>query len=102
MTAKTELPTVPAALVDVSMIDAPQCAAAAGISLSQWHELVRTGTAPAPAFREPRCTRWRLADVRAWLIQRASGNTYPGRTVALAQRASSVAKAKRQSAQAGA
>jgi hypothetical protein len=53
------------------------------------YELVKEGEAPPPAFRAPRCTRWRLADVRAWLIERAErGNQDAARhVVAQAQRA---------------
>jgi predicted DNA-binding transcriptional regulator AlpA len=57
------------------MIDGPSIAAAAALSLSSWHELVRTGAAPQPAIRRQRCTRWRMADVRAWLIERAAEQT---------------------------
>lgn len=71
MTRKRDLPAVPPALADVAFVDAPTCAAAAGLSISSWHDLVREGVAPAPAFRAPRCTRWRIADVRTWLIERA-------------------------------
>lgn len=66
--APRELADVPASLVDVALIDARQCARAAGLSLSTWYELVKEGRAPQPAFRAVRCTRWRIADVRAWLI----------------------------------
>lgn len=62
-------PALPAALADVALVDARQCASAAGISLSLWFELVRAGKAPQPAFRGNRCTRYRLADVRAWLVE---------------------------------
>ena len=72
VTAKTDLPPVPPALADVAMIDGPSIAAAAAISLSSLHELVRNGNAPQPAIRQSRCTRWRMADVRAWLIERAA------------------------------
>lgn len=61
--------TVPASLADVALVDARQCASAAGISLSLWFELVRAGKAPQPAFRRNRCTRYRVADVRAWLVE---------------------------------
>jgi predicted DNA-binding transcriptional regulator AlpA len=87
----------PPVLADVALIDGPTCAAGACISVSQWHELVKEGEAPPPAFRAPRCTRWRLADVRAWLVQRAErGNQAAAQhVVAQAQRASTAAKAKR-------
>jgi len=86
VTAKTALPPIPAALADVAHIDGPTCAAAAGLSLSSWHELVRIKDAPQPVIRQPRCTRWRLADVRAWLIKRAAMQT-PGAADAVTQQA---------------
>ena len=70
MTAKTDPKafsrTLPADLADVALIDAPTCAAAGDMSVSWWHEEVRAGRAPAPVIRKPRCTRWLLADVRAF------------------------------------
>jgi predicted DNA-binding transcriptional regulator AlpA len=59
---------LPDALVTVALIDAPTCAAVGDMSLSWWYERVASGEAPPPAVRSSRCTRWRLADVRAfWL-----------------------------------
>lgn len=100
MSAKTDLPSVPAALADVAMIDGPTCAAAASISLSNYLELVRTKKAPQPAIRQPRCTRWRVVDVRAWLIERAQAQTPEGgaQVVAQAKKASAAAKSKRAAA----
>lgn len=72
MINKPSLPPVPAALADVAFIDGPTCAAASGISLSSWHELVRLGQAPQPVIRQPRFTRWQVAQVRAFLIERPS------------------------------
>lgn len=97
MSAKTDLPSVPAALADVAMIDGPTCAAAASISLSNYLDLVRTKKAPQPAIRLPRCTRWRVVDVRAWLIERAQAQTPEAgaRVVAQAKKASAAAKSKR-------
>lgn len=108
--AKGTKPTVrnpaPPELADVALIDAPRIAAAACMSLSTWHELVRTGQAPQPAMRAPRCTRWRLADVRAWLAARAERGSDPRAArllVTNARRASRAAQAKRaQPAPAGA
>lgn len=65
-------PTLPAALADIALIDGPTCAAARGVSISQWHELVRTHEAPQPAIRQPRYTRWRVCDIREHLISIAS------------------------------
>jgi predicted DNA-binding transcriptional regulator AlpA len=104
VTAKTDLPPEPAVLADVAMIDGPTCAAAGGISISSWHELVREKRAPQPVIRAVRCTRWRLADVRAWLIERAAqGCTAQGQDAARAARAtaavaSQAARTKRKSA----
>lgn len=101
MTKKADLPGVPAALADVALVDGPTCAAAAGISLSTWHEAVRTQRAPSPVVRGHRCTRWRLADVRAWLQARAEGEPSTGASViAVATRASAAAKVKRLAAKA--
>jgi predicted DNA-binding transcriptional regulator AlpA len=68
----------PEALADVALIDGPNCAAAGCMGLTQWHELVKTGNAPQPVIKQPRFTRWRLADVRAWLEQRSSAGTLGG------------------------
>lgn len=63
---------VPDALADVSLVDAKQIAAAACISLTTWYELVQNGKAPQPVIRAHRHTRWRLTDVRAWLLKYAN------------------------------
>lgn len=87
----------PPELADVALIDAPRIAAAACMSLTSWFALVRSGEAPQPAFRGPRCTRWRLADVREWLRQRAKqGDDAAADAVMRTARAgSAAAKAKR-------
>lgn len=68
--AKVRLP-IPEALAEVALIDATTCAAGGGMGVSWWHDEVRAGRAPAPVIREPRCTRWTLASVRAFWIARA-------------------------------
>ena len=94
-----DLPTIPLALQDVALIDGATCAAAAGISISLFHELVRDKDAPQPAIRQVRCTRWRLADIRTWLIERAERGaadvTGAQRIRAHAAKASAAAAAKR-------
>ncbi len=97
MTAKTDLPTVPPALQGVALIDAPTCAAAGGMSVSWWHDAVRAGDAPKPVVRQPRCTRWRLADVVAfWQSFASKGDTQAAeRLSAQAKRASAAARVKR-------
>jgi predicted DNA-binding transcriptional regulator AlpA len=96
MAAKTALPPVPAALADVALVDGPTCAAAGAMSLSAWHELVRTKEAPQPVIRQVRCTRWRLIDVRQFLIDRAAHALHDAEAVtARAKKASAAAQAKR-------
>lgn len=91
------LPQVPAALADFALIDVRQVSVACGLSAHTWQRLVRAGAAPQPAVRAPRYTRWRLADVRAWLLQRAeqTDRGQAERVVAQARRASAMALAAR-------
>lgn len=104
MTAKTDLQAtgqaLPAPLADVALIDAPACAAAGSMSVSWWHQQVADGHAPQPVIRKPRCTRWRLADVRTfWLKSADQADTQAGaRVKAQATKASAQAKAKRAAA----
>ena len=91
--------SLPAALAEVALIDAKTCAATGGMSVSQWHNLVREGAAPKPLIRTPRFTRWGLADVRKFFVDLATqsaGEERGQEVVARAQRASLAAKAKRQ------
>ena len=90
---------LPADLADVALIDAPTCAAPGDMSLSWWYALVAAGRAPQPVVRLPRCTRWRLADVRAFWIafaEKAAADTQAAeQTTARAKKASAKAKAMR-------
>ena len=95
MARKSDLPEVPAMLADVALIDGPTCAAAGGISLSQWLDQVRTGTAPQPAIRAPRCTRWRLVDVRQHLIDLAA-TPIAGVSEAVVEKASKASRTARE------
>lgn len=54
----------PVALADLALLDATACAAVGAMSVTWWQSEVAAGRAPAPAVRRPRCTRWRVADVR--------------------------------------
>jgi predicted DNA-binding transcriptional regulator AlpA len=91
--------TLPADLAAVALIDAPTCAAAGAMSVSWWHSEVQAGRAPAPVIRKPRCTRWRLADVRAFWAksaEQAGADTKAAAGVkARATKASAAARAKR-------
>ena len=106
MTAKTDLPTIPPALSSVALIDAPTCAAAGGMSVSWWHDEVRVGRAPAPAVRQPRCTRWRMSDVAAFwqaFATKGAADTQAAQQVtARAKKASAAASVKRTAAAQGA
>ena len=103
MSAKTDpkrtARLLPADLAAVALIDAPTCAAAGDMSISWWHGEVHAGRAPAPVFRKPRCTRWRLADVRAFWIdsatKTAADTQVAARVTAQATKASAKAKATR-------
>ena len=88
---------VPAALVEVALVDAPTSAAVGGMSVSWWHAEVAAGRAPAPVLRRPRCTRWRMADVREfWRTFGQEDDTGTADAVkALATKASAAARAKR-------
>lgn len=95
---KRDLPVVPPALEDAALIDGPTCAAVGCISVSQWHEDVRTGRAPQPVIRGTRCTRWRLVDIRHYWISRAEqvSDGDAAELVDRATRASAKAAEKRQ------
>ena len=104
MIAKTEpnqtVQPLPPDLAEVALIDAATFAAAGAMSVSWLLEQVRAGRAPAPVIRQTRCTRWRLADARAFWIQRAAtGDAQVAASVtARATKASAAAKAKRTAA----
>jgi predicted DNA-binding transcriptional regulator AlpA len=76
MTTKTDPRTsvrpLPADVADVALIAADICAAIGDVSVSWWHEEVRTDRAPKPVIKQPRFTRWRLADVRRFWAERAA------------------------------
>ena len=98
-TATHAAQALPADLAAVALIDASTCAAAGTMSVSWWHEKVAAGIAPQPAFRAPRCTRWRAAEVAAFwrdYAPDAAGN--PGAADAMkarATKASAAAQTKR-------
>lgn len=76
MTAKTDPKSVtrplPADVADVALAAADTCASIGEMPVSWWHEEVRAGRAPKPVIQQPRCTRWRLADVRRFWVERAA------------------------------
>jgi len=72
----TRRPPLPEAHADVSLGDINDLRALTRMSASWIHDAVRAGNFPRPVIQAPRCTRWRIADVRAWLMERiaASGD----------------------------
>ena len=75
MTSKTDpkpaARPLPADLAAVALGDINDVCTAVRMSSSWVHEETSAGRFPQPVIRQPRCTRWRLADIRAWLIDRA-------------------------------
>jgi hypothetical protein len=105
VTTKTDLPPVPAALADVALVDGPTSAASGGESLSTFHDGVRRTARgelaegevphPQPVIRRPRFTRWRMVDVREWLIARAAQAASDDEVIHRATKASAKARAAR-------
>jgi len=89
----------PTNLADVAFLDIADVCALARMSASWVHEEVRTGRFPVPMRFGPRCSRWRSADVRAWLIARADAaqadTETTARLTARAKKASDAAQLKR-------
>lgn len=85
-------------LTDVALIDAAACAATGSMSLSWWHAEVAAGRAPQPVIRLPRCTRWRLTDIRAFWYQVATASLADDGTRKHAAKASAAAGEKRRNA----
>lgn len=100
--AQNDSPSTLEALANVALIDAEKCAAIGDMSVSWWNAQVAAGRAPAPAFRLPRCTRWRVADAiafwRRFAEESAADTSAASRLDGQARRASSAAKIKREAA----
>lgn len=92
----------PLTLADVALIDAGTCAAAGDMSKSWWLAEVAAERAPKPVVQRPRCTRWRLKDVRAfWIAFADAGQLDPAPGMAMrikAAKASAKAREKRHQA----
>lgn len=89
--------TLPADLVEHALLDITVVRAAVCMSVSWIHDEVRHGRFPAPVVRQPRCTRWRASDIKAYLIERATQTStdVAHSVTARAKKASDAAKAKR-------
>ena len=101
-TRTTVRPPIPEAHSDVALLDITDVCALIRMGQSWVHSEVAAGRFPAPVIRQPRCTRWRLASIRAWLIdhtEQADANKLPGLLMkARAKTASDAAKSKRAAA----
>lgn len=90
---------LPSNLADVALLDIRDVCAVTRMSASWIHDEVRSRRFPQPMRFGPRCTRWRSADIREWLIARAAGAEADEQTgaqlSARAKKASDAAKAKR-------
>ena len=91
--------SLPADIADVALADINDLRALTRMSASWIYDAVRKGEFPAPAIRESRCTRWRLADVLSYLaerIRRAAADTdAASKLTARAKYASDAACSKR-------
>ena len=74
-TRPTVRPPLPDAHSDVALGDINDLRALTRMSASWIHDAVRDGRFPAPVIREPRCTRWKIADIRGWIIDRVTQST---------------------------
>lgn len=90
---------LPAGLADVALLDIRDVLTAVRMSASWVHDEVRERRFPQPLRFGPRCTRWRSADIRAWLIERAEVGAADKQSAdmvtARAKKASAAAQAKR-------
>ena len=69
---------LPHLLAEVALIDGKTCAAVGDMSISWWHEEVRSGRAPKPTIRRPRCTRWLMSEVHAFWAGYTRQEVLPG------------------------
>jgi predicted DNA-binding transcriptional regulator AlpA len=83
--SKTQLPKIPSDAEDVALVDAQVSAAIGGMKMGWWYGKVREGEAPQPVIRAPRCTRWRLSDVREFWRKFAEQGANDTSTAALVQ-----------------
>jgi len=83
-------------MAEVALVKAETCAAVGEMSTSWWLAEVAAERAPAPVIRKPRCTRWRLCEVRDFYAKIAAAPQDKGAAViAQAVKASRAAQAKR-------
>lgn len=66
----TKREPLPQAHEDIALVEMRDLRAITRMGSSWIHERVKAGDFPAPVIKGPRCTRWRLSDVRAWVNAR--------------------------------
>ena len=93
----------PGTLADLAFLDIRDVCAAARLSATWIHDEVRAGRFPQPLRFGSRCSRWRSADVRAWLQARAADASSEAAAdlTARAKKASEAARAARQARKSG-
>jgi predicted DNA-binding transcriptional regulator AlpA len=65
-------PPLQEAHADVALVEMKDLVTLTRASKSWIYEAIASGDFPAPAVKLPRMTRWRLADIRAWLTELSS------------------------------
>ena len=88
---------LPPELAAVALVDAKACAAVGGMSVTWWYDEVQAGRAPQPAIRAPRCTRWRMTEVRDFWERFAAQGTDNDRARAVVNVAKKASAAARRS-----
>ena len=90
----------PGGLADITLVDSKEVCAALSMSPNWLHNEVRAGRFPQPLRHGSRCTRWRAADIRQYLLERAA--MPQAETIAMvtarAKKASAAAQLKRAAA----
>jgi hypothetical protein len=90
---------VPPSAATAALATADTCAAIGAVSVSYWHEAVRTGLAPRPVIQQTRFTRWRLVDaVQFWQDRATQGQADTASAQALTARATKASNKAREAA----
>jgi predicted DNA-binding transcriptional regulator AlpA len=95
-------PPLPESHADIALCDMADVCALVRMSTTWVHDQVRAGRFPQPLRYGPRCTRWTMASIRAWLIERAAQPQAEATAavIAKAKKASDAALVKRSAARA--
>jgi predicted DNA-binding transcriptional regulator AlpA len=69
-------------LPETGFIRLPQVLELIPVSRSSWWAGIRTGRYPSPVKLSPRCTAWRVEDIRAWIEARGVAGELHAQTAA--------------------